>query len=375
MRWLIDEIHQDRSLRLQLVVTGTHLSAAHGSTLKQIRIDGLKPSALIRMDLHDNSAEGVTRSYSKACAGFAGALKKLRPDLVVLLGDRYETFAAAAASMIASIPIAHIHGGERTEGLIDEAIRHAMTKMSHLHFVAHPEYRRRVVQLGEDPKRVFCFGSPGLDHLRRTTLLSRGEVERRLGLSKGRPYFLVTYHPVTLEPGTALKQARAILGALGGFRDHAVILTGANADAGGAAVNAYWRSRSEASPDRIRFFASLGSVGYLSAMKHCAAVVGNSSSGLLEAPALRKATVNIGDRQRGRLRSASVIDCRETKDAVSRAVRLALSNDFQKRLERVRAAYGGSKDASRHIKDVLKRADLGGILKKRFRDLPQGVRS
>ncbi len=366
--WLMKEIEDDPALTLQLVVTGAHLSPQFGDTWKVIEGDGFAIGAKVDLDIGDDTPVGVSRSMGLCVAGMAKAFDGLKPGIVVVLGDRYEILAAAEAAMIARIPIAHIHGGEATEGLIDEAIRHSVTKMAHLHFAGAEEYRRRIIQLGEDPERVFNVGAPGIDNIVKLDLLSLPDLERDTGLELGKDFFLVTYHPVTLDndPAGAVGE---MLTALDEFPGHRVIVTGVNADPGHAQIDRVLSDYANRHPKRVSLHGSLGQRRYLSAMKHAAAVIGNSSSGIIEAPALGVPTVNLGERQRGRVRSASILDCVEKAVNIADTIRKALSGEFLETMKTAVNPYGNG-GASRKIKDYLKSADLSNILMKRFHNIP-----
>ncbi len=369
LRWTMQEIADDPALELQVAVTGAHLEPKFGMTVRQIEEDGFAVDARIPMNLEESSSVGIARSMAAGLAGIAEALDRLRPDILVLLGDRFEIHAAATAAMIARVPIAHIHGGEATEGLIDEAIRHAVTKMAHLHFVAAEAYRRRVVQLGESPAHVFVVGATGLDALERLQLVDRSAVESAIGFELGDGFLMVTHHPVTLRPGEAVKAVTALLEALDAFPERRILITGTNADPEGAEIRRLIAAYAEARPSRVRIRESLGQLLYLSAVKASAAVVGNSSSGIIEAPALGVPTVNVGDRQRGRLRADSVIDCGETRGEIVTAIGTAISSEFRGRIHVAENPYGGA-GAARKIHRVLRDHPIDGILIKRFHDLP-----
>jgi UDP-hydrolysing UDP-N-acetyl-D-glucosamine 2-epimerase len=366
--WLMKEIQDDPDLSLQVVATGMHLAPEFGSTYRQIEADGFRIEEKVEMLLSSDTPVGITKSIGLGVIGFADALARLQPHVLVLLGDRFETFAAAQAAMVARIPIAHIHGGEITEGVIDEAMRHAITKMAHLHFTAAESYRRRVIQLGERPEKVFNCGAPGLDHIERLPLLDKASLERELDFQLGERFFLVTYHPVTLADVGPEGAIDALLCALDRFPDVKLLFTGANADAAGRLINRKIGEYVAARHLRAKFITSLGQLLYLSALSNATLVVGNSSSGLLEAPALRKPTVNLGDRQKGRLRAGSVIDCEEKEAAIVAAIRQGLSPEFATRLQRMNPPYGGS-GASLQIKQHLKSVDLDHILMKGFHDI------
>jgi UDP-N-acetylglucosamine 2-epimerase (non-hydrolysing) len=365
--WLLKALQVTEGIELQLIATGTHLSNAHGRTIHQIESDGFKIDARIAMLLEDDSPQGVTKSMALATMGFADAYERLAPDVVVLLGDRYEMLAAAQSAMIARIPVAHIHGGEATEGLIDEAIRHSITKMSHLHFVAAEPFAQRVIQLGEAPERVWTVGATGLDNIARLSLLDKPSVESMLGMPLRQPSFLVTYHPVTLEAGDPGHAMHDLLTVLDGFNG-SIVLTGVNADTGGSSMRAVADAFAAQRPGSVKLVESLGALRYLSVMAHVDVVVGNSSSGLLEAPAMGKPTLDIGNRQRGRLRAPSVIHCEASQAGIREGLRQALQP------EHVQAAAGkitpyGSPGAAERIAQVLAKHPLQGLIIKRFHDL------
>lgn len=369
LRLLLAELAADPAVALQVLVTGAHLSPRFGETWKQIEADGFAIDARVDMALAGDSPAETAHSMALGLAGMAEALARLAPDLVVLLGDRYEILAAAEAAMLCRIPIAHLHGGEATEGAMDEAIRHAVTKMAHLHFTAAEEYRRRVVQLGEDPARVFNVGATGIDCMAATPAMSRAEVDAELGMAAGRPFFLVTYHPVTLSGADQSQAVAELAAALDAFPHHHVVVTGVNADPGHDEVSqgfARWRQTRH---EGLVMVETLGQRRYYGAMRWCDAVVGNSSSGLLEAPAAKIPSVNIGPRQRGRVRAASVIDCGESRDEITSALLRALDPAF--RAVAAVAPYPfGTPGASKRIAAILRDARLEGILMKRFHDLP-----
>lgn len=365
LRWTLDEINRHPRLELQLVVTGSHLEATYGDTDCEIDFD-----IAARVPLHGvgGSSRAITHAIADATRGLGDAFDALRPDMLLILGDRYEMLAAAQAAMVARIPICHLHGGEATEGVIDEAIRHAITKMAHVHCVAAEPYARRVRQLGEAPQRVFVVGATGLDAIDALSLLDRPELERQLGYAIGDQHLLVTFHPVTLQDESAADALQPLFDALDGQPDSTVTITAANADAGGASMNACIE-RYAAARDRVHFIASLGQRRYLSLASLSAAVVGNSSSGLIEMPSLGVPTVNIGERQRNRLRAPSVIDCDNASQAIGEALRRAMGDEMSAIAARRQNPFGGP-GAARRIVEILADVELDGILFKHFVDWP-----
>jgi UDP-hydrolysing UDP-N-acetyl-D-glucosamine 2-epimerase len=365
--WLMKEIEQDKDLELQILATGMHLAPEFGLTFREIEHDGFRIDAKVEMLLSSDTPVGVAKSIGLGVIGMAEALERLKPDLLILLGDRYEILAAAQAAMTARVPIAHIHGGETTEGAMDEAIRHAVTKMAHLHFVAAEPYRKRVIQMGEHPERVFCYGAPGIDYIKKLNLMTKEQLEESLSFRLGALNFLVTYHPVTLQDSSE-EAVVNLLRALDQFPEAHIIATKPNSDVGGRRIARKLEEYAAARPERVCLAASLGQVRYLSAIRHTDVVIGNSSSGIIEAPLFRKPTVNIGDRQKGRLAGESVIHCRETESDIVAAIRIALSPEFQKTLEKVESLYGDG-GASLRIKETLKRISLDNLLNKSFYDI------
>lgn len=370
LRWVMQGIKDDAELCLQVIATGMHLSPEFGLTYREIERDGFTIDRKLEILLSSDSAVGTTKSVGLGVIAFADALFDLQPDIVVLLGDRFEAFAAATAAMMAGIPIAHLHGGEITEGAIDDVIRHALTKMSHWHFVAAEEYRQRVIQLGEAPERVILCGGLGVDVIRKTPLLDRDALEASLEFKFGERNLLVTFHPVTLAPDGGAGQMEELLVALDTLQDTHLIITLPNADAGGRELIRMVEAFVAAHP-RAKAFTSLGQQRYLSCIAQVDAVVGNSSSGLSEAPSFKKASINIGERQRGRLKVASVIDCAPLRKDIVEAVEKLYTSDFQATLETVRNPYGEG-GASDMIVETLKRLDTHSNLKKVFHDLPIG---
>lgn len=363
--WLMKEIAADESLQLQTIVTGMHLSPEFGLTYRVMEADGFPIDEKVEMLLSSDTPVGIAKSIGLATIGFADALNRLQPDVMVVLGDRYEILAAVQAALIARIPVAHLHGGELTEGAVDESIRHAVTKMSHLHYTAAEAYRQRVIQLGEAPERVLNFGAPGLDQITRLQLLSRAEFEQSIRFALGQTNFLVTYHPVTLQAGGSEAAMRELMRALDRFPEAKILFTKPNSDTEGRIIGQMIDQYAADAPERVFVATSLGQLRYLSAIAHCDLVVGNSSSGLYEVPLFHKPTINIGDRQRGRLRPASVIDCASSADAVAAAIERGLSASFQQTLAGISSPFGDG-NASVKIKEHLKHVRLEGILQKSF---------
>lgn len=352
---------------LRVIATGMHLEPRFGETWREIEADGFAIDRTIRMSLDQDSPAAITRSMALELSGFADALEELQPDLMVVLGDRFELLVAVSAALIAGVPVAHLHGGEVTVGAIDESIRHAITKMSHLHFVAAEEYRRRVIQLGENPSRVFLVGGLGIDNIKRLRLLNREELESALDFRLGRRNLLVTFHPVTTEMGAAGSQMRELLFALGELADTRIIFTMPNADADNEPI---FRVINEfvAKSANAKAFASLGQQKYLSCVSLVDGVVGNSSSGLAEVPTLKKGTINIGARQDGRLRATSIIDCAPERSSIADAIKTLYSPEFQERLSSVVNPYGEG-GASEKVVEILRTFPLEGITRKPFFDI------
>jgi UDP-hydrolysing UDP-N-acetyl-D-glucosamine 2-epimerase len=366
--WLMREIQEDPELELQIIATGMHLSPEFGLTYKLIEADGFHIDAKIEMLLSSDTAIGTAKSMGLGIIGFTDALSKLCPDIVVLLGDRFESLSVAQATLVQKIPLAHIHGGELSEGAIDDAIRHSITKMSHLHFVAAEPYRKRVIQLGENPERVFNFGAPGLERITRAKLLTRDALQNVLGFEFGKLNFVVTYLPATLEINENAKAVQNLFTALNAFPEAQVIFTKANADEAGRFVNAKIDEYVSNNPHRTAAYVTLGDLNYLSLLQFIDAAIGNSSSGLIEVPYFCKPTINIGNRQANRLRATSVIDCSIDSEQIIEAIKKALSKEFGQILKTTISPYKQDNTANA-IKSVIKSVDLKKIVMKRFNDL------
>lgn len=365
--WLMKEIEVDKVLQLQLIVTGMHLSPEFGLTYKEIEKE-FKIDKKIEMLLSSDTSIGISKSMGLAQISFAEAYEELKPDIVIVLGDRYEIFSAVSAAMIAKIPIAHLHGGETTEGAFDESIRHSITKMSHLHFTATQEYKNRVIQLGEHPSRVFNIGGMGIENIKRLKLLNKEEFEKSIEFKLNKKNILVTFHPVTLEKVTAKEQFQELLDTIDELEDTNIIFTKANSDTDGRVINQMIDEYVSKNFYKSIGFTSLGQLRYLSALQFIDAVVGNSSSGLLEAPSFKIGTINIGDRQKGRIKADSVIDCETDKKSILEAFDKLYSTEFQNILLNIHNPYS-SGCASKKIIEEFKKVDLQNILKKAFYDL------
>lgn len=371
LRWVMQGIKDEPTLTLQVIATGMHLSLQFGNTYQEIEGDGFAIDRKVEMLTGSDTPVGVAKSMGNGMIGFADALNELKPDLLVVLGDRFEIFSAVSAALIARIPVAHIHGGELTEGNFDDALRHSITKMSHLHFVAAEDYRNRIIQLGESPDRVFNVGGLGVDNIARTKLIGKDELERELQFNFRERNLLVTFHPVTLEPDSGVDQLMELLDALDSFPDIGLIFTKSNADIGGQLMTGLIEEYTNSHANAVSY-ASLGAVKYLSTLACVDGVIGNSSSGLLEAPSFMVGTVNIGDRQRGRLQAQSVIGCKPNQREIEIAITKLISEDFRSKLQNVVSPYGGP-GASKNIVDRLKKTELLGIEVKIFFDLPKFV--
>ncbi len=364
-------IQHDSSLQLQLVVTGMHLSKEFGSTHKMIEQEGFRINKKIDILKSDFSETGTTKAIGLGCQLFADAFRELKPDIVVILGDRFEMLSAAIAAYVAKIAIAHIHGGERTEGVIDEGIRHSITKMSTIHFAATKEYRNRIIQMGEAPERVYCYGAPVLDYIHQVKTLSKEQLQDVLNFNITGKIAIATYHPVTLEKGKLANQIKEFLAAIRTVPLQ-VIFTKANADPDGISINEALKRFCDSDPHRYKLVDNLGQKIYYSCLKNFDLMVGNSSSGLIEAPSFRLPVVNIGDRQKNRVQALNIINTNDDQPSIQRGLRKALSSSFKHRMKSVKNPYEPFKNGniSYKIKETIKNLKLTDeLLKKSFYDL------
>lgn len=364
--WLMKEINVDNALVLQVVVTGMHLSEEFGNTYQQIEKDGFTIDKKVDISLTSDTELAISKSMGLGVIGFADVFNKLQPDLIVVLGDRFEIFSAVSAALIAKIPVAHLHGGEVTEGVIDESIRHSITKMSHLHFAATDEYRNRIIQLGEQPDKVFNVGGLGIDNINKLKLLSKADFENAINFELGEKNILITFHPVTLEKSTSGMQFQALLDSISELRNTKIIFTKANSDTDGRVINSMIDDY-VAKHDNTIAFTSMGQLNYLSALQFMDAVVGNSSSGLIEAPSFKIGTIDIGDRQKGRIKANSIIACSPNKESIDSALVKLYSREFQDIANNVDNPYGDG-GASKEIVRIIKETSLDNIVKKSFYD-------
>ena len=367
---LMQEINKDNDLELYLIVSGMHLSPEFGMTYKEIEEDGFEINAKVEMLLSSDSPAGISKSIGLGVIGFADEFQRADLDMLILLGDRYEALSAAISAMVMRIPIAHLHGGELTEGAIDEGIRHSITKMSYLHFTSTEEYRRRVIQLGENPERVFCVGAIGVENIKKINLMTKEELERSIHFEIDENTVIVTYHPVTLENNTVEEQFLNLLEVLDRNPKIRMIFTKANADTNGRIVNELIDKYTAQNSERACAFMSLGQKRYLSALKYCRIVIGNSSSGIIEAPSFGKPIINIGDRQKGRICADSVINCGYTQQEIQQAMETALTKEFENKASNCRNPYEKENTAANIIsviKDYLLNDKIK--LKKGFYDI------
>ena len=368
--WVMKAIESEPNLQLQLIVTGMHLSPEFGLTYRQIEKDGFVVNKKLEILLSSDTPVGISKSLGLGIISFADAFQELKPDIILVLGDRFEIFSAVSAATIARIPVAHCHGGEATEGLIDEPIRHSITKMSHLHFCSTDNYRKRIIQLGESPESVYNVGALGIENINKLELMSKNDFEHAISFKLDKELsFLVTFHPVTLENSTSSDQISQLLKALDSINNCKIIFTKSNADTNGRIINTLIDEYVKKNQEKSVCFTSLGQLRYLSALKHVDCVIGNSSSGLIEVPHFKIATVNIGDRQRGRIMGESVIQCEPNSDEIKKAISKAISADFKNRTLYNSINPYGTGNSSDSIVSTLKSINLDNILMKRFYDL------
>lgn len=367
---LIKKISEDDKLNLQLVITGMHLSPEFGLTYKQIEEDGYKIDEKVEILLSSDTSIGISKSMGLAMISFSEVFDRLKPDMVVVLGDRYEIFSAVSVASISRIPVCHLHGGETTEGAFDENLRHSITKMSYLHFTSTEEYRKRVIQLGESADRVFNVGAIGIENIKKMNLLSKEELEESINFKLDKKYAIVTFHPVTLENNTAKDQFKELLLALYNIKDLKVIFTKANSDTDGRIINKMIDEFVLNDKERFIAFTSMGSLRYLSAIKYSDIVIGNSSSGIVEVPSFNKPTINIGDRQKGRIQAKSIINCKPVRNDIEKAIERALSDEFLENIKDVKNPYGDGNVSDKVIEKIKYFLENDKInLKKKFYDL------
>lgn len=361
-------IQIDPDLTLQIIATNMHLSPEFGLTYKEIEADGFTIDKKVPMPKLADTSNGIVKSMAIELSGIADAYEELRPDLIVVLGDRYEMLIVATAALVYKIPIAHIHGGEITEGVFDDAIRHAITKMSHLHFTSTEEYSRRVIQLGEQPDRVFYVGSLGVENIKKITLMSKDEIEKSLGFELNKKTVIATYHPVTVTKGNNRIEMDEFLTALDEEKNIRILFTMPNSDTGGAYISEKINEFVARNKERAIAFTSLGVKRYLSAMSHVAAVIGNSSSGIIEVPSLGIPTLNIGDRQKGRVICDSIISCHSNKDSIRNGLKKVLSEEMAEIAKEVRNPYE-KENTAQSIFNVIKSYSLNNLTQKSFYNL------
>lgn len=373
---LIVRLQKEPEFQVNVVVTGMHLDKAFGETYREIEEDGVAIAAKLPILSARGGAVGMSETMANALVSFGHFFAENRQDILVVLGDRYETMAVCIAAMNEQIPIAHIHGGEVTEGAIDDAIRHSITKMSFLHFTSTEVYRRRVIQLGEQPERVFCVGALGVENILRQKLPGKAELEESIRFRLGEKYCLVTFHPTTLDEGVGIGQVEELLQAMEAEPAYRYLITKANADAGGRTINERLDEYAQTHKENTLLIDSLGMIRYLTAMKYCSMVIGNSSSGILEAPAMGVPTINIGDRQRGRIQAASIINCAPVRREIQDAMHRAETREFREAMERQTLPYGDGNTSERIVRRIReylfgeggRRIDL----KKKFYDIMNG---
>lgn len=366
---VLERIKLDKELRLILYVTGAHLSPEFGMTYHEIEKDGFTIDRRIDMLLSVDTPQGILKSMGIELIGLADAFILDKPDMLLILGDRYEMLMAASAALLCNIPIAHMCGGETTQGAIDEAVRHSITKMSHLHFAATEEYEKRIIQLGEQPDTVFNVGAPGIENIKRMKLLEKEELEEELNICFKKHTAIVTFHPVTLDEGGSEHQMEELLKALEKLKNLNIIFTKGNADTGGRIMNQMVERFASENKERCRLFDSLGQLRYLSALKYSDIVIGNSSSGIIEVPSFHIPTVNIGIRQQGRIQAGTVINCEPVRDEIVKAVRCGLNSEYAGKIKNMRNPYEGKNTSLTVVEEIKKRLENKINLCKKFYDV------
>jgi GDP/UDP-N,N'-diacetylbacillosamine 2-epimerase (hydrolysing) len=356
------------SFKLSICVTGMHLSPEFNLTFKNIIDDGFYIDEKVEILLSSDSSVGISKSIGLGVISFSEVFDRIKPDLVFVLGDRFEIFSACTAAMISNIPIAHCHGGEATEGLIDEAIRHSITKMSHIHFTSTNDYKKRVEQMGEDPSKVFNVGALGIENINKLKLFGKEDFEKKINLKLRKIVILITFHPVTLEKSSSKKQFCQLIQAIDKLENSTIIFTKPNADMDGRIISELIDSFVTKNPKKSISYVSMGQKLYLSAIKHSDIVIGNSSSGLIEVPSFKKATINIGDRQKGRIKGPSVIDCDPIESSITKSINIALSEKFSAKLKSASNPYGFENSSNKILK-ILREINFKDLLKKQFYNL------
>ena len=366
--WTMKKLLKEESFKLSICVTGMHLSPEFNLTFKNIIDDGFHIDEKVEMLLSSDSSIGISKSIGLGVISFSEVFDRIKPDLILVLGDRFEIFSACTAAMISNIPIAHCHGGETTEGLIDEAIRHSITKMSHIHFTSTNVYKKRVEQMGEDPSKVFNVGALGIENINKLKLFSYDEFEKKINLKLRKIVILITFHPVTLENSSSKKQFSQLIKSIDKLDNSTIIFTKPNADMDGRVISELIDSYVIENSKKSISYVSMGQKLYLSAIKYSNIVIGNSSSGLIEVPSFKKATINIGDRQKGRIKGYSVIDCDPIESSITKSINIALSEKFGNKLKSASNPYGFENSSSKILK-TLKEINFENLLKKQFYDL------
>ncbi len=365
---LIDELKIEETVELQLIISGMHLSPEFDLTYREIDLDGFSQIEKVEILLSSDTPVGISKAMGLGMISYAEALERLKPDLLIGLGDRFELFSLASTALVSRVPIAHIHGGELTCGAYDEAFRHSITKMSHLHFASTEEYKKRIIQLGENPKNVFNVGALSINNIKNLKLLSKDELEEELSFKLDKPFFIVTFHPVTLDDNSAEKQTKELLNALEKFNDYKIIITKPNSDNDGRVIIKLIDEFEKLNFDRVKSFNSLGQLKYLSALKYAEMMIGNSSSGIIEMPFFNKPTINIGDRQKGRIFPSSVIQCEPNMKSITSAIKIAFENKSKKDFFQNIKIYGNGNTA-KEIKKILLEVKFNNLIKKEFYDL------